>query len=180
MVEEGRWCVERVGQIRVIPALLGPAAYPAHPHRGVFEQPGQLGDLPRMVARGRAQQIAVCHGEARLVVVALVGHRALEIHRARQQVDRGDAVCQRVVHLADQRKAAAGQPFGEVKLPQRAAAVQRCGGHPSDDLVQFGPATGGGHLHTSQVVVQVDVAVLSPHRVVEPPWDVDELVAQRF
>ena len=133
-----------------------------------------------MVAAGGAQQACRRRRDAGPVVVPLIGRRVPEIHRARQQIDRGDAVGQRVVDLADQREASAGQPFGEVELPQWSAAVQGRGGDLADDGVELSTAAGRRHLHPPQVVIQVDLAVLQPHRMVQPPGDVDELVAQRF
>ena len=124
MVEEGRRCVERVGQIGVTPALPGPAAHPHHSDGRILEQPGQCFDLPDVVACRRAQQLGVGRGDAGFVVLALVGEPVAQIHRAGQQVDRRDAVGQRMVDLADHGESAPGQPFGEMKLPQRTIAVQ--------------------------------------------------------
>jgi len=56
VIEEGRWRVERVREVRVIAALPGAAAHPGEPHGGVFDKPGELGDLPDVVASGGAQQ----------------------------------------------------------------------------------------------------------------------------
>jgi len=70
-----------------------------------------------------------------------------------------------MMNLADQSEPIPGQTLGEMKLPQWAAAVQRRGGNLSDDLVELPAATGCRHLHPANVVIQVDVAVLQPHRV---------------
>ena len=83
------------------------------------------------------------------------------------------------MHLADQSEAVVGHALGEVELPQRAAAVQGSAGDLPDDLIEFSPAAGGGHLNPAQVVVEVDRAVFHPHRMVEPGRDVDEPVSQR-
>ena len=65
-----------------------------------------------------------------------------QIHQPRKQIGRGHAVGQSVVHLADQRVSVFGHPFGEVELPQRPAAVQRCAGDLADHLVEFAAAAG--------------------------------------
>ena len=49
-----------------------------------------------------------------------------------------------------------------------------------DHLVELSATAGGGHLNSPQMVVEVDVGVLQPHRVMQSPWNVDELVAQRI
>ena len=83
------------------------------------------------------------------------------------------------MHLADQSEAVVGHSLCEVELPQRAAPVQGRAGDLTDDLIEFTPAAGRGNLHTAQVVVEVDWAVLQPHRMVQSSRNVDELVAQR-
>jgi hypothetical protein len=85
-----------------------------------------------------------------------------------------------VVHFADQSEAVVrGHSLGEVELPQRVAAVQGSAGDVSDDLIEFSPAAGGGHLNTPKVVVEVHGAVFQPHRMVESGRNVDEPVPQR-
>ena len=83
------------------------------------------------------------------------------------------------MHLADQGEAVAGHLLGEVKFPKRAGAVQRSAGDVADDLIEFPPTARGGHAHAAEVVVEIDRAILEPHRMVKPPGDVDEPVAQR-
>jgi hypothetical protein len=163
----------------LIAAFFGTAAHPGETDRGIAQQPGQFGDLPNVVASGGAQQISGCRFYAGVVVVAFIGWCVPEIHRPRQQVDRRDAVGQRMMHFADHREPTPGQALGEMKLPQRAATVQRRRGDLADDLVELSPPAGRRHLHPPQVVVQVDVAVLQPHRMVQAPRDINELVAQR-
>src|ERR1700758_4592009 len=67
-----------------------------------------------------------------------------------------------------------------MEFPQRTCPIQRCGGDVSDDLVELSAAARAGHLHSPQMVVEINLAVLQPHRVMQSPWDVDELVAQRI
>ncbi len=50
----------------------------------------------------------------------------------------------------------------------------------ADRLVQFASTARGGHLPGSDVVGEVDVAVLPPHRVMELERNANQLVAERF
>ena len=102
-----------------------------------------------------------------------------QVHAAGHQVRRGDAVGERVVDLAHHRDPVVGQALDEVHLPQRAVPVQRGAGDLPDRLVQLAATARGGQLEGPDVVVEIDVAVLPPHRMVELERDVDQLVAQR-
>src|SRR6202012_24018 len=86
---------------------------------------------------------------------------------------------QSVVDLPDQCEFLVCHTFGEVELPQRTAPVQRGAGHPADDLVELPPPAGSWYVDSPEVVLKVDVAILEPHRVMQPPGSVDKLVAQR-
>ena len=81
--------------------------------------------------------------------------------------------------LADHRYPVVGQALDEVHLPQRTAAVQRRAGDLADCIVEFAPATRGVELPWPDVIVEVDLTVLPPHRVVEPHRNVDKFVAKR-
>jgi hypothetical protein len=84
-----------------------------------------------------------------------------------------------VVDLVDDRDAVVGQSLGDVHLPRRTTAIQRRAGDLADQLVQFTPPAGGGHPRLAYVIVEVDVVVHHPHRVMQFQWDVDELMPQR-
>ena len=101
MVEEGRRCVERGGQLRMLAALPGPAVHSRHSHHGISDQLGQFGGLPDVVAPGGAHQIAGRRGSNTLAGDAGFVFVAVQVHRAGQQVHRGNAIGQRMVHLAD-------------------------------------------------------------------------------
>ena len=81
---------------------------------------------------------------------------------ARDPVDRG------VVDLADERDVAVVQALHDVDLPQGPGAVER---HPDDGPRQVGQLAGaarrGEHV-PADVVVEVEVGVLDPQRVVQP------------
>ena len=82
--------------------------------------------------------------------------------------------------LAEHGDSAIGETLDEVHLPQRLAAVQRGARDPADRLVEFASAAGAVDAVWPNVVVQVDFAVLPPHRVMELQRDVDQLVAERL
>src|SRR5215216_4210492 len=85
-----------------------------------------------------------------------------------------------MVHLADQCASSPGQTLGEMELPQRVAAVQRRARDFTDNAVELTSAARGGYPQAPKVIVEVDLTVLQPHRVVHPPWNVDEPVAERL
>ena len=72
-----------------------------------------------------------------------------------------------------------GQPLDEVHLPQRLGPVQRRAGDLADRVVEFASAAWAVHPVGPDVVLEIDLAVLPPHRVVELERDVDQLVAER-
>jgi len=80
--------------------------------------------------------------------------------------------------LADHRDPVVGETLDKVHLPQRMFSVQRGAGNPSDRLVQLATAAGRGQPPWANVVIEVDVAVLPPHRMVQLERDVDELIAE--
>ena len=75
-------------------------------------------------------------------------------------------------------EAVVGHSLCKVALPQRAAAVQRSAGDLTDDLIEFSPPAGSGHLNSPKVVVEVHGAVFQPHRMVESGRDVDQPLPQ--
>ena len=158
--------------------LVRALAHPAQALGGVAHHAGQPADLAQVVAEGRAHQLRL--GWARDRWRTSRGRRArLQVHAARHQVGRRHAVGQRVVDLAEHGDPAVGQALDEVHLPQRPAAVQRRAGDLADGVVELAPAAGAVHPVGPDVVLEVDLAVLPPHRVVELERDVDQLVAER-
>ena len=80
--------------------------------------------------------------------------------------------------LVDDRDAVLGKAFGDVHLPQRTRAVERRTGDLADQLVQFPAAAGSGYLRTTNVVVEVDVVVHRPHRMMHLQRNFDELMTK--
>ncbi len=114
--------------------------------------------------RQRAGLPSPCHGGAGGSVGPALGrqvqHRGEDVV-ARHPVDR------RVVHLAVDRLAAALQPVDEVELPQRAAPVERAGVQPGGLLGELPVVARLGQGELADVVLDVEVRVLDPVRLVE-------------
>src|ERR1700722_20241225 len=60
------------------------------------------------------------------------------------------------------------------------SAVEWCTRYLANDLVEFPSAAGARHLHPVQVIVQIGLAILQPHRMVKPKWDIYQAIAHRF
>ena len=166
-------------QIGMLPALLGPPPNPGHPGGRLAHQPGQLTDQPHMVTPRGLQQ-----GGPGPRHIGLLEHphdlgRLLGLHRLRHLVGRRHTVGQHVMDLVDDRDAVVGQALGDVHLPQRATAVQRGAGNLADQLIQLAAPTRSGHPRLPNVIVEVDVVVDHPHRVMQLQRNVDQLVTQR-
>jgi hypothetical protein len=97
-----------------------------------------------------------------------------------QEIRYRDTVGQSVMHLGDNGDAVVDHPFDEVHLPQWSGVVQRCTCDLADQIVEFSPATRLGQHCPSQVVIDVDVAVLQPHGMVDLERDVNQSIAQRI
>jgi hypothetical protein len=126
--------------------------------------PQQIGRRPRV--GGDAGQLT-----AHLRFVRLDRHRKL--------IRRRHPVREHVMHFVDDGNSVVRQTFCDVHLPQGVVPVQRRTRDLADQLVEFTTATRRGDPRPSNVIVHVDLGVLDPHRVVELPGDVDELIAQR-
>ena len=62
--------------------------------------------------------------------------------------------------------------------PQRPAAVEACFMERGDGGLEFGATAGGREVHAEDVVVDVEVGIGHPHRVVDHERRFDELVGQ--
>ena len=71
------------------------------------------------------------------------------------------------MHLGDDPDVTVLEALDDVHLPQRAAPVERTAGDVTGDVGQLVVAAGRGGGDAPQVVVEVEVGVLDPHRVVE-------------
>ena len=145
---------------------------------GVSEKARHPADLADLVTRRCGYQLAPC-GD-RIGCDVRFGFAGLVLHRPGHEVCRCHPVGQRVVHLAHDGDAVRLKAFDEMEFPQRAVAVQRSARDLADHLVEAAPATVPRRLYPPQVVVEIELAVLPPHRVVKFPGDVDKSVAQRL
>ena len=94
--------------------------------------------------------------------VARVVRLALEVEQHHRQLDRADAVGDRVVELLDDGRLAVGQPLDHGELPERASPVEAL--HPDrlGQVEQRAPVARSGSAHAAQVVVEVEVGVEDP------------------
>ena len=163
----------------MLAALLGPPPDSRYARRGLAHQPGQLSDETDMVAAAALQQRRSGPRDVGLFEHPQHSGRTFGLDRLGHLVGRRRPVGQHVVDLVDDRDAVVGQPLGDVHLPQRSIAIQRRAGDLTDQLVQLAASTGRGHPDLADVVVEVDVVVDHPHRVMQLQRDVDELIAKR-
>ena len=127
----------------------------AHPvigaERGLGERAG--GELR---SGGLALRLPVVRGrEVRL---------ALRVEHHREELRRGDAVDHAVVHLGDERPAAAAQVLDHPDLPQRLRAVELLRHDPPHEVAELLVAAGLGQARVPQVVAEVEVGVVDPDR----------------
>ena len=86
-------------------------------------------------------------------------------HRVRHRLEHlgaAHAVDHGVVHLAEERRAPAGEPIDQVRLPQGTAGVERRGEERVDQLVQLGLAAGRRHGDVAEMAAHVEGRVLLP------------------
>ncbi len=85
-----------------------------------------------------------------------------------------------MVVLREQRPPAVPEAVDDVHLPQRPGAVHRPLDDPADLFGQLVGQTGPGNLHLSDVIVQVEVAVGRPVRMVKSERHLDNAPSQRL
>src|SRR5271155_244766 len=180
MVDECLGCLQSPRHLWLLDAFPRTPPYPPKTRSRVLNHSWQRRDLLHVVSPGYAQQFGSWRRYARGDVRAAKLRGLCRIHRAGKEIGRCHPVGQGMMDLADERELLVGHTFGEVKLPQWVATVQRGTGDLPDDLVELSPPAGSRYFHSVQVIVKVNVAVLQPHRVMQPPRNVDKLVAQRI
>ena len=85
-----------------------------------------------------------------------------------------------MVDLADDRDLAVLEALDDVHLPERPRPVQRPTEHVGGELRQLRPAPRGGQGRPAQVVVEVEVGVLDPDRVVQAERHLDQAAPERW
>ena len=83
-----------------------------------------------------------------------------------------------MVHLGHQRRALPLQALDDVHLPERAIRIQLAAHDAGHVGVELGPASGRRQAGPAQVVVQVEIRVVDPHRVVQTERHPEAALAQ--
>ena len=83
------------------------------------------------------------------------------------------------MHLGDQRRAVLLQPLDHVHLPQRAVGVELAAHHPRHERVELGLSARRRQAGPAQVVVELEVGIVDPDRVVQPEGHPEGPLAQR-
>ncbi len=115
-----------------------------------------------------------------------LGRRRLRRQVVQQRDDRGAApeVDRRVVQLGQQREAVlrqveqAVEPLDDVELPQRPVEVERAGVDARRLDAELAPVARLRQGDVADVVLEVEVLVLHPVRIVEPERDAAKLLAE--
>ena len=68
------------------------------------------------------------------------------------------------MRLGQHREAPIGEAFDQPQFPQRAAAVERLGEHAPGEPLELVLATGTGQRRVADVVAQVEMRIVDPHR----------------
>jgi len=117
------------------------------------------------VGQGVGEQVQV----ARLLL-GMPGRRPgrrrlrLAVEEDRQQVGGRDPVDHAVVNLRDERPASVVEALDHPELPERAGAVEVGGEHPAGQVAQLLRASRLGDRGVADVVEDLEVGVVDPHR----------------
>ena len=157
--------------------FLGAATDPGHPSCGSTDQPRNFADQPDVATSSSFEQAAA--------------RRRLVLRIQRSHWNRRHLGPQRHAHLVGRRQPSATRGVLCTIATRSPASpsttyISHSGRPRSSGVPAMRPISSsssgvrrGRHRDAAQVVVEVDVAVLHPHRVVQFERDVDELVAQR-
>ena len=94
-----------------------------------------------------------------------------EVQQLRQHLGAGHAVDDGMVHLRDQPDLPAGEPLNHVHLPWRLPGCEGTAHHLGDKCRELGLATGRRERGAVKVVVQLELRVVHPARVIETQRD---------
>ena len=87
-----------------------------------------------------------------------------QVHQHAEQFDAGDPVDHAVVDLEDDRPLPILEAFDEPCLPKWALAIERMRHDPADEAAERRVVAGSGQRRVPQVVAEVEVRVVCPHR----------------
>ncbi len=139
---------------------------------GGAEQRGRITVRRARDSDGVAHQLEVGRDRLRLArppaARSVRGRLGVEVEEVDHQLGARHAVDRAVVHLGDDADVAVGQALDHVELPQRAVRSSGVLAICAGQLGQLLVAAGGGDADAADVVVEVEVGVLDPDRVVEP------------
>jgi len=169
----------RAGQLLGVAAALHHAG---HRLGGAADQGQQVHGAPEARGGGVAEQLdvggEVLAGQRDGLVEALGGGR-LDVEQVHQEVGTGGTVDGAVVDLGDDADATVLEALDDPHLPQRAIAVELAAGDLPGELTQLAAPARGRGADAPQVVVEVEVLVLDPHRVVEAEGDLGEAAVEQ-
>ncbi len=103
----------------------------------------------------------------------------VEIEERRQHGRTAHPVEDGVMHLGHQRRPLPLEALDHVHLPQGTVGVELPAHHRGDERIQLRPPAGRGQAGPAQVVVEFEIGVVDPDRVVEPERDPDGPLAER-
>ncbi len=137
---------------------------PARPAHGATEParhpPQGLPDAARGAAgeRGAGGRLVRAPG---LLRANRLGGR-LDVEEEGADVDRREAVGERVVGLVDDREAVVLEALDQDQLPERARAIEGRREDLADEIVELGVVAGGREADPAHVVGQVEVGIVDP------------------
>ena len=142
---------------------------------GVGEQVAHLTQQAKRHAQAAGHEIAQGFAAAGLRLLAGCGdvvsvvRRALgrvgsKVEKFKTQLHAAFAVGDGVVQLLNERAFAAAQTFDQGELPQRAGPVEWVGGDDAGEVEQLAKVAGLGQRNVANVVLQVEVGIVDPHR----------------
>ena len=96
-----------------------------------------------------------------------------------QDVHAGDAVDQAMVDLDQHREATLRESFDEGRLPERTAAIEGTLEQPGDQRLQLRVGARRRQVAVADVIVEVEILVVDPHRLVQARREVEALPIAR-
>ena len=124
-------------------------------HRGALEQ--RLAEQLRLTRAAASRSTARADARA----AARLGRG---VEQNRRDVHAGDPIHERVVGLGDQREATARHAVHQPDLPQRLGAIQALGEEPPRQALERRLVFGLGQRRVADVVAEIEVGVVRPHR----------------
>ena len=109
-----------------------------------------------------------CGGGFDLGWQGLLGSVAFEVEELQRESHSALAVHERVVKAHEQRGTTARDSFDDDHLPQRARAVERVSREQRGEVVELALVTRRREREPSQVIAEIEVVIVDPHRRLQP------------